>query len=98
MREPGQEFLAEAKRKTIVVSQEGLLFGSAASTPLLKKLTPLEMLDREIPVRVDGTPYAYFSSVFDFDQGIVVVIPSDENLDRVFREVALGMMDNLVYR
>lgn len=64
--------------------------------PVCTVLTPVESLESQFPKSDRGTPYHLISRATEPMRGIVVIVDHQSEVSRVYREVALGMMDNPV--
>lgn len=99
MREPGR-FLDLAKAVAIVISLDDQMLEQCAGQGLsiCRRFTPPEDLDREFPNSIPGTPYHLFSTTDKKIEIVVVTADLAHDRDQLLREIALGMMDNLLYR
>lgn len=61
-------------------------------------LTDLTLLHRQFPTPVVGTLYQQFRDTRESIRMVVTVANPGDIRDRIWHEVALGMMDNLHYR
>jgi hypothetical protein len=95
-------YIGEAER-VVVVQQEGQQEGrNTAQYQALCTLTPEDKLDRTFPAAREGTLYCLFAKAEEPVRGKVLCLvktPVNEGVrTRAFREAALGMMDNPIYR
>jgi hypothetical protein len=99
MREPGR-FLELAKTVAIVISLNEQMLEQCAKQGLLicRRFTAREDLNREFPNSIPGTPYHLFSTTDKKIETVVVTADLAHDQDQLLREIALGMMDNPLYR
>lgn len=77
----------------------GIAEAQSRGVPICVQLTDPELLDKEFPPQVLGTPYALFSSAAqEILETVVVVDNVAQRAEQTWYEAALGMMDNIIYR
>lgn len=114
MREPGETFLRRAERAISLFQTVGdpeldvhgfeIEEERRRGVFICDVLTDLSELDSEFPPTIPGSLYDFFATTPNWDARALLVLEGmDEEEEAIFiaqayREAALGMMDNLVYR
>lgn len=105
-RTPGQGFLKKARRIVQIVTPAELASLGIAQTDkrqVVRTLTDPSDLNLIFPKVVEGTLYQFFSTSFKTTKALlperIYFVHDQPHLvpDRVYREAALGMQDNLAF-